>query len=86
MTDLVKIVSSNRWNEDDRKKYPKFFAMNRQLGVISEFLYYDETRFIPDERIRGRIVQEAHGLHLGKSRTTARVAESFWFPGRYQEV
>ena len=44
------------------------------------FIFYEGTRFVPDESIRSEIITKAHEGHQGQSKTCNRIAELFWWP------
>ena len=80
MIRLSQIVKETRWNEDHNNEYEEYLKKKERLTVWNNKLYYDRTRFIPDPEHRGAIVQEAHKIHQGVSRTANRVGDLYWWP------
>ena len=79
--DLVEVIKDHTWKESDRKKFNEFFKIKDELTIHDDLIFRDGMRFLPDKRIRSKILKEAHGFHIGQTRMWARVAELFWWPG-----
>ena len=56
------------------------------LTVKDEMLFYNQSRFVPERRLRGKILSRDHGLHVGMTKMKARIAETFWWPNWTREV
>ena len=78
---LYKEVKEGTLMNTADKTLKKFKKYNDRLTTKDNYVFLDGYRFIPDESQRRRIVKEAHGLHVGITRTKTRIAELFGWPG-----
>ena len=81
MKELVQIIKHNEWTGKNIKKYREYYVKRNYLTENRGLLFHNRTRFVPSLDQRGEIVREAHKLHQGITRTRARIAEYFWWPG-----
>ena len=84
--DLVEVIKAETWKESERKKFNEFFKIKDELTIHDDLIFRDGMRFVPDKRIRSKILKGAHGFHIGQTRIRARVAELFWLPGWSKDV
>jgi hypothetical protein len=77
---LVVLVKSDGWDTESIRNYRDYWLVRKYLSVKDNLLFYKESRFIPCVEKRGEVIQKAHGAHHGRTRTGARLKETFWWP------
>ena len=66
MKAILETVQRSKSTDDDRKRWPEYYKIRADLSINDHLLFRDGTRFIPDERLRTRVMREAHGIHIGR--------------------
>ena len=66
--------------EPEKSRYSAFYKVRKRISEKDSLLFVDSSRFIPDPCRRRAVLVEAHGLHVGISKTKGRIAEEFWWP------
>ena len=80
MKKLVDIIKNQRWNEEYEEEYKEYTRVKDALTVKGQHIFHGWCRFVPDEEARPKILEAAHKLHQGITRTCYRIREWFWWP------
>ena len=62
---LAEMIKHDKWSEAAIKEFPQFFRKGEWLTEQDNLVLYQETRFVPDPKIRPQILLEAHGVRMG---------------------
>ena len=79
--ELAEAIEKGIWPERMIRSFREYYSKRSRLSVHKNLIFYDQIRFVPDVKIRDRILFEAHKIHQGQVRTMQRIAELFWWPG-----
>ena len=83
---LADCLKTNRWNIEDKKVFTEYYKYKNDLTEWRGLIFYKRYRFVPAECNRSQIIEEAHKLHQGITKTRLRIAEYFWWPKWTQEA
>jgi hypothetical protein len=86
LRELARIIKADDWSDSSRDNFGSYWLVRDHLDVKNGFIFYDENRFVPDIDARSEILAKAHGAHNGKTRSAARIKESFWWPNWTKEI
>ena len=86
LRELVDAVKRNEWTEAEQKRWREFYVKRDELTILDDLLFRHGSKFVPDVRLQSRILREAHGSHMGRTRMGARIGEVFWWPGWTADV
>ena len=78
MRELAKIIRDNNWTDESKDSFRSYWFVRDQLSVKNGHILYEETRYVQDIDARSEILENAQGVHKDKSRSAARLRESFW--------
>ena len=81
LADLVKVITDDDWSESNMMKLKEYCKYLSDIAENDEMLFFNGDRFIPEKRLRAKILMKAHGMYVGMTRMKARIKETFWWPG-----
>ena len=80
MKQIAHAIKESAWTEKMIEANQSLYQRRDRLTTHRGFIFYEGTRFVPDESIRSEIITKAHEGHQGQSKTCNRIAELFWWP------
>ena len=69
LQDLPMIVKEEDWTETNQTKFRRYFLKKDELTAFEGKVFFEGSRYIPENQLIDRILHEANSLHLGIKRT-----------------
>ena len=78
LIEVVSAMAEDNWHESVRLGSPDLFKVREELTLREGLIFYQETKFVPEQGKCKEILEAGHGLHIGRTRTKKRIQEVFW--------
>ena len=68
LLELMKTIEDGDWTETKKREFQEYHKHLGMLTVKNEMLFYNQSRFVPERRLRGKILNRAMDYMLGRRR------------------
>ena len=74
LRELMKTIEDGDWTETKKREFKEYHKHLGMLKVKDKMFFYNQSRFVPERRLIGKILNRDHGLHVGITKIKAKIA------------